>query len=563
MRIKGYSVERKTYGFLSGLIIAILVCLLFAPMAQASQLVFGLDTAPDRLIPIKIKNPQTFPVSMQIFQGLFDLDEQGRVIPCIVESWDTKDYQNWLFRIRKGVYFHRSPIFENGTREVTAEDVLYSLTRFCSADAYNAFLLTGSVRGAAEYNQGKTDRVKGLSLIDKYTIKVELIKPERFFLNCLSNALICIFPKEADRKEYAEKVGFSIAVGTGPYMLVSRTETEIVLKKNDNYWNRADRPHIEKIIFRVIKSDQARFVNLKRRNIDMMVLPNSLFSSVFNRDGTLRGHEEGRFETKEKYRVKKRHPTQRDYITSRYQIKTASTFNTHFIGINNKAVPDVNLRRAIFWGTNRGEIIDSILYGYADETGGAVPPGINGYRPPFGKILFDPEKARTYLRKSNYKGEPLALLIHDIAESEQVGQIFQAQMAEIDIRIVLRKLDFNSVISRMVKGECQLFSMFFEYVFSSPEPILINLFSTSKIPVPNFFQFSNPSVDKMLISLYRMKSEKESVDYCARISARIMADAPASFLYRQKYVILYPKDMTGLEISGNNHYFLEKIRFKK
>jgi len=272
----------------------------------------------------------------------------------------------------------------------------------------------------------------------------------------------------------------------------------------------------------------------------MMVLPNSLFASVFNRDGTLKKDSIGR-----------------------HQIKIAATFNTHLVGINNKTVPDVNLRRAIFWGTNRQVIIDSLLYGYAEETGGPVPPGMNGYRPPFGNKLFDPEKAKAYLKKSAYRGEPLELLVHDIAQSEQVGQIFQAQMADIGIRILLKKLDFNSVINRIVKGDCQLFSKFFEFVFSSPEPVLINLFSTSKIPVPNFFQFSNPLVDKMLRSLYDMKNETESVEYCARISATIMEDAPADFLYRQKYVILYPKEMTGLEISGNNHYFLEKLRLKK
>jgi hypothetical protein len=66
----------------------------------------------------------------------------------------------------------------------------------------------------------------------------------------------------------------------------------------------------------------------------------------------------------------------------------------------------------------------------------------------------------------------------------------------------------------------------------------------------------------MLNSLYEMKDEKESVAYCAKIEAKIMEGAPAIFLYRQKYVILYPRGMDGLEVSGNNHYFLEKIRIK-
>jgi len=515
-------------------------CLFAAANCQASQLIFGLDTVPDRLIPIKIKSPQTFPVSMQIFEGLFDLNEKGKVIPKIIQKWNTKDYKTWIFHVREGVYFHRSPIFKNGTREVTAEDVLYSLTRFCSPESYPAFLLTDSVKGAKEFNQGKTDHVSGLRVIDRYTLEVELVRPIRFFLNTISTAWICVFPKEMGSKEFSEKAGLSIAVGTGPYALKSRTENEIILEKNEKYWNKKDMPQIDKILFRVISNDQSRFVNLQRGNIDMMILPSSLFPSVFDRNGKL----------KEK-------------TVKKFRSKLAATFNSHFIGINNKLVADVNLRRAMFWATDRKKMINTLLYGYADQTGGSIPPGMNGYQPPFGKNLFDPEKAKSYLKKSQYKGEPLELFVHDIGNSEQIGQVFQAQMARVGIKILLRKMDFGSVINKIVKGECQLFSMFLEYVFSSPEPILINFFSSSKIPVPNFFQFSRPGVDKMLAHLYKIGDENESIKYCADISAKIMEDAPAVFLYRQKYVVLYPRNMTGLEVSGNNHYFLEKVRIDK
>jgi ABC-type transport system substrate-binding protein len=136
-------------------------------------------------------------------------------------------------------------------------------------------------------------------------------------------------------------------------------------------------------------------------------------------------------------------------------------------------------------------------------------------------------------------------------------------MAKIGINIVLKKMDYGSVIGRMVKGETHLFSMFFEYAFSSPEPILINLFSTARIPVPNFFQFSDPAVDSMLNNLYKMMDKKSSVIYCAEIEAKVMEEAPALFLYRQKYMVLHSRNLAGIEVSGNNHYFLEKVRFNR
>ncbi|CAB1055793.1 hypothetical protein D1BOALGB6SA_527 [Olavius sp. associated proteobacterium Delta 1] len=85
------------------LLIGISLLLIAHSKALASQIVFGLDTTPDRLIPIKIKNPQSFPVSMQIFEGLFDLNEQGKIIPKLIKKWDTEDFMTWTFQVRKGV----------------------------------------------------------------------------------------------------------------------------------------------------------------------------------------------------------------------------------------------------------------------------------------------------------------------------------------------------------------------------------------------------------------------------------------------------------------------------
>jgi ABC-type transport system substrate-binding protein len=477
---------------------------------------------------------------MQIYQGLFDLDEGGHVIPNLIEKWTSVDQRTWIFHVRKGVYFHESPIFKGKARDVTAKDVVYSLTQYCAPNSYNAFLMTDSVLGAAEYNQGKIDEVKGFEVVDNYTVKIELIRPERFFINRISTGLITVYPEELASEEFVEQAGFSIAVGTGPYKLKSRTETEIILEKNENYWNSDQKPQIDTLIFRVISNDQTRLANLQRNNVNMMVLPSVLFPAVLEKDGGLK-----------------------PFLKKKYTINTAETFNTHFIGINNKMIPDMNLRRAMLWGTNRKEMIDAVLYGYAKESVGTVPDGLNGYVPPNMGDLFDQEKAKDFLAKSSYSGESIELYVHNLANSEQVGQIFQAQMAQIGINITLVKLNFNGVIDKIIKGEAPLFSMFLEYVFSSPEPILINMFASWKIPVPNFFQFSNEAVDQQLNSLYELGNAEEAVKVCSTIEEAVMADAPALFLYQQKYVIISPNNLKGVAVSGNNHYFFEKMEYAK
>jgi peptide/nickel transport system substrate-binding protein len=195
----------------------------------------------------------------------------------------------------------------------------------------------------------------------------------------------------------------------------------------------------------------------------------------------------------------------------------------------------------MFYGVDRRSIVEKLLYGYADVTGGTVPPAIGGFVSAIPvDTLFNPELAREELRKSTYKGEPIELLVHEQGNSEQIGQFFQDQMKTLGVNIQLTKLDFNSVIGRMVKGEAAMYGMFFDYVLSSPQPILINLFSSAKRPVPNFWQFSDPAVDAALESL-RNEPQEAGVKKSAEIEAQIMAQAPAIFLYRQRQLVIHSK----------------------
>lgn len=508
-----------------------------------SQLVIGIESEPERLDPLTIKNPKTFILSWQIYEGLLSLDDVGNIIPVLAEKWETEDFKTWIFHIRKNATFHASEIFGTPakSRSVTAQDVLWSYTAFCSSGAYSSFLLTDSIEGCADYNAGKAASVAGLSALDDYTLQIKLIKPEPFFLNRLTTPWIAVFPKEAMDPAVKDKWGLQLAVGTGPYRLKSLSSSEIALEKNEGYWDKTRLPNVTNLTYRVLKNDQIRFAELNKKKIDLMVLPTQLFPSVLDKEGKLDN----------KY--------QNDF-----QVKTLETFNTHMIGINTIKVPNVHLRRAIYFGTNRKVIVEKVLYGFGDVTGGTIPAGVSGYAPPFdSNKLYDPILAKKELKESKYKGEELELFIHELAGSEQVGQIFQQQMKELGIRIKLTKLDFNSVINKMVKGEAPLFSMFLEYVFSSPEPILFNLFTTAKRPVPNFWQYSNPGIDKEIESLRSIADRSASIKKSAEIEQAIVDEVPADFLYRQKYAVMYSRKFEGLAVNGHGHYQLEKLRLLK
>lgn len=508
------------------------------PDDQGKPLVVALDSEVERLDPLTIKSPKTFIVAWQVYEGLLGLDKDGNIIPKLARSWATTDSRTWHFELRNGVRFHDSPLFgANGKgRAVTADDVVASLTAFCSAAAYPAFLLTDILEGCADYNTGKATTVSGITKLGTSSVELRLIKSEPFFLRRLTTAWIAIFPREALTEANKDKWGFDLAVGTGPFQMDRNSPGEVRLIRNPDYWDPTAKGSVNNISFRVIKNDQTRLDAVRSGSVDLMLLPPSLFPAAMDPSGKLK--------------------TQ---LAEGVQVIRYATYNSHMIGFNATVLPDVHLRRAISLGINRDALISTLFYGKAVATGGTVPPAMKSFVsriPP--NSLYEPAAARAELAQSSYKGEPIELLVHDQASSEQIGQLVQGQLKALGIQIKLNKVDFNTAIGRMVKGDAPMFSMFLDYVFSSPELILINMFSSEKRPVPNFWQYSNPAIDARLAGLAALPPD-ESLKSAASIEADVVRDAPAAFLFQLDPILLQRKGLPPVQVNAHGHFDFARL----
>src|SRR3989441_5697008 len=132
------------------------------------------------------------------------------VAPALAEFWKaSRDGLTWTFTLRKGVRFH------NG-REVTAEDVVYSLTRLVDPKTRSgAADLFGAIKGAHEFREGRARTVVGLVAQDRYTVQVTLDEAVGPFVAVLAVGHAKIVPKDA-----VEQLGEAFGtqpVGTGPF----------------------------------------------------------------------------------------------------------------------------------------------------------------------------------------------------------------------------------------------------------------------------------------------------------------------------------------------------------
>ena len=146
---------------------------------------------------------------VHVFSLIFDTliihsREDSRPVPHLAERWETPDPTTWIFHLRPGVYFQDgNPVFPEGQgREVTADDVVYSIQRF--QEVSTAFTL-----GA----------IASVEALDRYTVQLKTAHPDPFLIvdpNRL--ARVAIVPREAI--EQLGEDGFAQhPIGSGPFKL--------------------------------------------------------------------------------------------------------------------------------------------------------------------------------------------------------------------------------------------------------------------------------------------------------------------------------------------------------
>jgi ABC-type transport system substrate-binding protein len=145
----------------------------------------------------------------------------GDLRPALVESWVVTDSgQRLVLRLRKGARF------SDGT-DVTADDVVHSLSRIASADyASAAAAQLSSIDGYREvHGDEETDndldrrRMKGVRALDDRSVEITLVRRQADFVRLLTSRLVTPVPRAAAA---ADATAFARSpVCAGPYALAA------------------------------------------------------------------------------------------------------------------------------------------------------------------------------------------------------------------------------------------------------------------------------------------------------------------------------------------------------
>ena len=193
-------------------------------------------------------------VDRQIYHNIYEplvvLDAKLGIKPGLAESWQQPDPKTLVFKLRRGVKFH------DGT-DFNAEAARFNFTRMKTEPK--------SVR------KGELANVDSVDVVDAYTIKLNLKKPDAALMATLTDrAGMMISPKVAQERG-PELERNAKGAGTGPFVFAEWIKDDhLLLKRNENYWNKQGGPYLDQIRYRPIPDDVVKLQSLQSGEIDVM-----------------------------------------------------------------------------------------------------------------------------------------------------------------------------------------------------------------------------------------------------------------------------------------------------
>jgi len=436
-----------------------------SPPAREQGVLNLWDTGPMTLDPAISSELTSHTYVMQIFSGLVCLDTELKPAPDIAESWQrSNDGKTYTFYLRQGVSFH------NG-REVTAQDFKYSWERACNPETYSQTAATylGDIVGVDDVLKGKAIEIRGVEVIDDYTLKVTIDAPKAYFLAKLTYPTAFAVDKAnvESAKEWWRKPN-----GTGPFKLKEWKPGEVlVLEPNELHYQEPAK--INQVVFHLLGGMPVAMYEMGE--IDVAPVYQDYIDRARDENGPF-------------YK----------------ELAIFPELSLFYIGFNTQKPPfdDVNIRRAFCHAVNKQRIIELTLKGMMTKADGILPPGMPGYNENLRQLDYDIAKAKSLIASSKYGSidnlPPVTITVSGWGGyiTEYLGAIIQDWQHNLGVEVTARQLE-PEIFSYYLREEVdEIFILGWIADYPDPQNFLDNLFHTGA--EYNTGNYTNPELDALL-----------------------------------------------------------------
>jgi peptide/nickel transport system substrate-binding protein len=356
---------------------------------------------------------ETFLLSFNanIYEPLVRRDRNLAVEPALAVRWEQPSPTVWRFHLREGVRF------SDGT-PLTADDVVFSFER-ARAQGSNITAVLASVKEARA--------------VSPTVVELETHNPNPILLEEITlwgimsrgwaernNA-----QRTADLTQRAENFATRNAMGTGPFVLVSREpDQRTVLAPNPTWWDRPEH-NLTRVEFNVISNDATRVAALISNEVDMLYTVPPQDTDRLSRTPGIRVHQQAELRTIYFGMDQTREELLKSDVRGRNPFR------------------DVRVRQAFQMAIDNQAIVRTVMRGQARATGLMVGPGVNGHTEALDtavRVRPNVAEARRLLTEAGYPngfGVTLDCPNDRYVNDEAICTAAVAMLARIGVRVTL------------------------------------------------------------------------------------------------------------------------------
>ena len=486
---------------------------------------YSLVTNPTHVDPALVQDGDTIDLTQQVFEGLVMWSPENVVVGNLADSWDvSKDGKSYTFKLHQGVKFSNGKPF-------TAADVKWSIERACNPKlrSETAAEYMGDIVGLAECVHGTATGVSGITVVDDYTLKIDILKPIPYFLDKLTYPCAFVVSKDAAKPD-KEMLSTAEMIGTGPFIAKRYVEDQ-VFEFDANKGYHGAPPQIDGIERPILKDASSRLNKFKAGEVDLVQLERQDVIAM------------------------KADPVYKN------QLHLYPRPATYYLAFNTKVYPPfakADVRRAFAMAVNTSEICSKTLSGLNPVANGILPPGVLGHRDNATTLTFDPAKAKALLAQAGYpdpsKMPPLDLYFRTDREDVRiVAEAIQSYLqTNLGVTATLKPLEWTTYLDKNNRRELPMFHMRWAADYLDPQDFLSLMLTTTGNE--NKSNYSNPQVDALCAQADVMaEKDPKRLALYAQAEDIILQDAAWLPIYYQADAELINPRVHGLRESLFGH----------
>ncbi|MHA6267389.1 peptide ABC transporter substrate-binding protein [uncultured Aliiroseovarius sp.] len=471
-----------------------------------------------------------------LFEGLYNQDEKGNLVPGVALSYETNDDKTvYTFALRPEAKW------SDGT-PVTAGDFVFAWQRLAdpaTASEYQWYVeIMGLKNGAAVSAGDMPVEELGVKAIDDHTLEVTLEQSLPYFAKTTTHTSTFPAPKWAIEKHGSDWIKPENIVVNGAYKLTEHVANErLVRERNEMYWDN-DNTIIDKVVSLVINDENVALTRYKAGELDRTEIPAGQYPSL-----------------------KETNP---DEVTVFPRL--CSYYYT--INVSDNApefLKDVRVRQALSYAINRDIITEKVLQGGQTAAYTFTPAATAGFEVPavdYSTWSQDERnaKATELMSAAGYdKSNPLDItLIYNTSEAHKKVALAVSQMwkQNLGVNVTLENQEWKTFLNTRGEQNYEVARAGWCGDYNEASTFLDLVQSGSGY---NDAKYANEEVDKLLADAKTMDDPQPNY---TKVEEMIAADMPIIPIYHYAGNYMIQTDLKNWPVENVEQNWYSKNLYK-